>query len=282
MSWYKETNFIGCDMPFNSADFVIAGIPYDGTSSFRPGSRFGPDAIRRKSYAIETFSPELKKDLADYKICDAGNLEFPFGNRTAVLSAIEAAAAEIIAAEKKSLYIGGEHLITVPLVKKYHEKYPGLKVIHWDAHADMRDDYMGEKLSHATVARRITEIVGDKSHYMFGIRSGEKQEYDYIKEKGIFCDPKFELWAETMKKLKKFPVYFTLDLDVFDPACIPGLGTPEAGGIFFHHFMDFIKEFQGMNIVGMDVVEMAPDYDPAGNSAVFAAKVARELILSAV
>lgn len=281
MKMYKDTNFIGCDASFEESSFVIAGIPYDGTSSFRPGSRFGPDDIRKKSYSIETFSHEQEADLTDMKICDMGNLEFPFGNRDKVLAETEALAQKVIDSGKKGLYIGGEHLLTVPLVRRYADKYMGLKVIHFDAHADMRDEMLGERYSHATVARRITEMLGTKSHYMFGIRSFEKNEYEYIKKNKIFCDTNFERFFEACKKLKNSPVYFTFDLDVFNPAELPGLGTPEAGGITYKDYMKYLlKGLSSLNIVGMDVLEMAPHYDASGNSGVFAAKVIRELILA--
>lgn len=281
MKMYKETNFIGCEASFDEASFLIAGIPYDGTSSFRPGSRFGPDDIRKSSYSIETFSHVQEADLTDMKICDMGNLELPFGNRDRVLAETEALAQKIIDSGKKGLYIGGEHLLTLPLVRRYAEKYKGLRVIHFDAHADMRDEMLGERYSHATVARRLVEMVGAKSHYMFGIRSFEKDEYEFIKKNKIFCDSDFDRFFESCKKLKNTPVYFTLDLDVFNPAELPGLGTPEAGGIGYKDYMEYLlKGLSTLDIVGMDVLEMAPHCDPSGNSGVFAAKVIRELILA--
>ncbi|MEI7640683.1 MAG: agmatinase [bacterium] len=282
MNFYKETNFIACDATFKESKVVLAGLPYDGTSSFRPGSRFAPDAIRKASYSTESFSAVAEKDIADYKVCDMGNLEFPFGDRSKVLSETTGLAAHMIGNKKTAIYIGGEHLLTYPILTQYKAKYPNLRVVYWDAHADMRDDYLGDKLSHATAARRTAETVGADRLFMFGIRSFEKQEYLFMKKKEIFFDTYFEKFFEVIKKIKKYPVYFSLDMDVFDPAALPGLGTPEAGGIFYKDFLRFLEGLKQLNIVGMDVLELAPNYDASGNSSVFAAKVIRELILSAV
>jgi len=280
MKLSKETNFIGCDCDFEDSLLTIAGIPYDGTSSFRPGSRFAPDSIRKASYSIETFSPDSMLDIEDFKVSDIGNLEFPYGNREEVLCQTENLALHILKNKKKAIFIGGEHLLSYPLIKKYKEKFKDLKVIYFDAHADMRDSYLDDKLSHACAARRITEIVGKENIFMFGIRSFEKNEFNFIRNNNIFCDSKCEQIWNVIETIKSFPVYISLDLDVFDPACLPGLGTPEAGGIFYN---DFIEIMEGLSeikyLVSADVVELSPDYDPTGNSSVFTAKIIRELIL---
>ncbi len=280
MKLTKETNFIGCDYDFEESQLVLAGIPYDGTSSFRPGSRFAPDSIRKFSYSIETFSPDAVLDITDFKISDIGNVELPFGNREEVIGDIKNLAAYILKNKKKAVFMGGEHLLSYPVIEKYKERYKDLKVIYFDAHADMRDDYLNDKLSHACVARRITENIGKENIFMFGVRSFEKQEFNYIRNNNIFCDSKCEQIWNVIDTVKSFPVYLSLDLDVFDPACLPGLGTPEAGGIFYNDFVEILEGLSEIkNIVAADVVELSPTFDPCGNSSVFAAKVMRELIL---
>jgi agmatinase len=282
MNFIKDANFIGCDASFKSAETVIAGLPYDGTSSYRAGSRFAPDSIRQHSYGIETFSHEQERDITDYKIADMGNLEVPYGDSKACLKIVEELAGYLIKSRKKALYIGGEHLLTYPLIKQYGKKYKDLKVIYFDAHADFREAFTGSRLSHASAARLTAEVVGNENLYMFGIRSFEKNEWLYMKKNKIFVDSRIEKFYEVVEMIKDHPVYMSLDMDVFDPACLPGLGTPEAGGIFYTDFMKLMPGLSGLNIVGMDMLEISPDYDPLGNSSIFGAKVIRELLLNTV
>lgn len=280
MNFIKDASFIGCETPYKPARTVLAGLPYDGTSSFRPGSRFAPESIRKHSYAIESFSHEQERDITDYKVADIGNLELPYGDSKAVVKLVEELAAKMLKDKKKALYIGGEHLLTYPIMKQYAKKYKDLKVIYFDAHADFREGYTGSRLSHASAARLTAEEVGNENLYMFGIRSFEKNEWLYMKKNNIFVDSKVERFDEVADMIKDFPVYMSLDMDVFDPACLPGLGTPEAGGIFYADFMRLMPGLSKLNIVGMDVLEISPEYDSLGNSSIFAAKVIRELILN--
>jgi len=280
MNFIKSADFIGCNAAYKTARTVLAGLPYDGTSSFRPGSRFAPDSIRKYSYAIETFSHEQERDITDYKVADLGNLEMPYGDSKAVVKLVEELAAKMLKDKKKALYIGGEHLLTYPIMKQYSKKYKDLKVIYFDAHADFRESFTGSRLSHASAARLTAGEVGDKNLFMFGIRSFEKNEWLYMKKHNIFVDSKAVRFDEVADKIKGYPVYMSLDMDVFDPSCLPGLGTPEAGGIFYTDFMKLLPGLSKLDIVGMDVLEISPEYDPHGNSSIFAAKVIRELILN--
>jgi agmatinase len=282
MKFINTNGFITCDAPLRKSEFSLVGIPYDGTSSLRPGSRFAPDAIRKGSYGIETFSHEQEDDLTNYKISDLGNLEITYGSAEKVMEETEALASYMLKKTKKAMYIGGEHLLTYPILKKYAKKYKGLKVLYFDAHADMRAEFMGNKLSHANAARFAIGEIGMENLYMFGIRSFEKNEYAFIKKNKIFCDSNCERFAEAVEAVKGSPVYISLDMDVFDPACLPGLGTPEAGGIFYKDFVGFLPGIRELDIVGMDVLEISPEYDPHGNSCIFAAKVIRELILATI
>lgn len=271
--------FMGCESSYDEADLVMFGAPFDGTCSYRPGSRFAGAAVRTESYGIETYSPYLERDLADLSVFDAGELDLPFGNISEVLERIEEAASEIISDGKKMLMIGGEHLVTLGAVRAAAKKHPGLNILHFDAHADLRDDYMGERLSHATVIRRCHELVGGKVHQL-GIRSMTREEDLWARENVIQRKYDFETLDETIDDLRGKPVYLTIDLDVLDPSIFPGTGTPEPGGVSFTDLISAVHRVKGLDIVGCDVNELAPHYDGSGVSTVVACKVIRELILS--
>lgn len=271
---------MGACEALEQADWVMVGLPYDGTCSYRPGTRFGPEAVRSASWGIETYSPRLNQTLDDVAYFDAGELELPFGNRDEVLRRIRQASAEVLAAQKRWLGIGGEHLVTYPAFQAYVEAYPDIAVLHFDAHADLREDYLGERLSHATVLRRVVEHIGPERLVQVGIRSGPEEEFDWMRTHGTLFE-RLEEAPQARKRLEGRPVYLTIDLDVLDPSILPGTGTPEPGGMSYQEWMDWMSAFRGLNIVGIDVVELAPHYDPSGVSSVVAAKVIREALLVA-
>lgn len=273
--------FIGCDSDYEESKIVIFGAPYDGTCSYRPGTRFASAAIRNESYGIETFSPYQEKDLTDYKIFDGGDLELPFGDPVKPLEIIEAMEERILADDKLPVMIGGEHLVTLGAMRSVVKKYPNLHILHFDAHADLRDDYLSVKLSHATVMRRCHELVGDDRIYQFGIRSGDREEFTWGKEHVTTCRFNFETLADVVAKLQKenVPVYLTVDLDVLDPSVFPGTGTPEAGGVSFIELLNALKEVSKLNIVAADMNELSPVYDASGVSTAVACKLLRELLL---
>lgn len=272
--------FIGCDKEYKDADIVIFGAPFDSTTSFRPGTRFASKVMRSESFGLETYSPYQDKDLCDINVFDGGDLELPFGNTERVLDEISAMTKTILNDEKIPVMIGGEHLVTLGSVREVAKKYPDLHIIHFDAHTDLRDDYLGEKLSHATVIKRCHDILGDKRIFQFGIRSGEKYEFEFAKEHNFIN--KFDLNGldEAIEAIGDKPVYFTLDLDVLDPSIFPGTGTPEAGGVSFNELLQAIIKIGKLNIVGADVNELSPVYDQSGVSTAVACKVLRELLLS--
>lgn len=272
--------FIGCDKEYDDADVVIFGAPFDSTTSFRPGTRFASKAMRSESFGIETYSPYQDKDLCDIDVFDAGDLELPFGNTERVLKEISNLTALILSDNKLPIMIGGEHLVTLGAMREVVKKYPDLHIIHFDAHADLREDYLEEKLSHATVMHRCWDLVGDNRIFQFGIRSGDKCEFDFAK--GHTFMNKFNLYGldEVIDKLSGKPVYFTLDLDILDPSIFPGTGTPEAGGITFNELLNGIVKIGKLNIVGADVNELSPVYDQSGVSTAVACKTLRELLLS--
>jgi len=262
---------------FDEAEIVMVGLPYDGTCCSRPGTRFGPQEIRLASIDIESYSPIFNKDLADIKFYDAGELEFQFGNRDDALLKIECAARETFSVGKKWFGVGGEHLVTLPAVKACHEKYPELAVIHFDAHADLNETFLNESLSHATVVKRICDFVNPKNLSQIGIRSGTKDEYDWIKQHNTLVHSPGQLLDRVQNK----PVYLTIDLDALDPSVLPGTGTPEPGGLSFNDLMLWLVSIRGLNIVGADVVELSPHYDRSGVSTITAAKVIREVLFVA-
>lgn len=275
-------NFIGCDCEYENAQIVLFGAPFDSTTSFRPGARFGSSAIRHESFGLETYSPYQDKNLCDYKVFDSGDLELCFGKTELALSDIENRTSEILNDKKLPLLIGGEHLVTLGAVKAVYKKYPDLHIIHFDAHADLRNDYLGAELSHACVMRRSYDLVGDGRIHQFCIRSGDKSEFLFAKEHTDMHKFNFDGLSDLIKDLKKSetPIYFTIDLDCLDPSVFPGTGTPEAGGVTFIELLEAILKVCQANIVAVDINELAPMLDNSGVSTATACKVLRELILA--
>ncbi|WP_061313615.1 agmatinase [Clostridium botulinum] len=272
--------FIGCDNNYDESKIVIFGAPFDSTTSFRPGTRFASKVMRSESFGIETYSIYQDRDLEDICIFDGGDLELSFGNPENALTDIENFTAKLINYNKIPCMIGGEHLVTLGAFRAISKKYPDIHVIHFDAHADLRDEYLGQKLSHATVMHRIWDIIGDNRIFQFGIRSGEKSEI-YWGQNHVFTNKfNFHRLEQITNELKGKPVYFTLDLDVLDPSVFPGTGTPEAGGVTFMELLKAILDVSKLNIVGMDINELCPIYDQSGSSTALACKVLRELLLS--
>ena len=252
--WSKNiVNFIGCDSEYEEADIVLYGAPFDSTTSFRPGARFGCQAVRAESFGLETYSPYQEKELTDGKVFDSGDPELPMGSTEESLRMIEERCAAILADGKLPFLIGGEHLVTLGAVRAAQKKYPDLAIIHLDAHADLREDYLGVKLSHACVMRRCWELVGDGSIWQLGIRSGDREEFRWAGEGHVQMSP-FGLQdaKAAAEEFKGRPVYLTLDLDVLDPSVFPGTGTPE----------------------------LSPHYDASGVSTATAGKVIRELLIA--
>lgn len=274
--------FIGCDSEYEEANIVLFGAPFDSTTSFRPGARFGSAAMRHESFGIETYSPYQDEDLTDYKVFDSGDMELCFGSAAEALDDIEERAEIILNDGKLPLLIGGEHLVTLGSVRAVAKKYENLHIIHFDAHADLRDDYLGVKLSHACVIRRCHELVGDGHIHQFCIRSGEREEFKFADAHTDMHRFDFDGLAEVVEKLKKeqAPVYFTIDLDCLDPSVFPGTGTPEAGGVSFKEFLGAIEKVCEANVVAADVNELAPMLDASGASTAVACKVLRELLLA--
>lgn len=273
--------FLACDAEYEVAQTVLFGAPYDCTTSFRPGARFGSRAIRGESYGLESFSPYQQKDLADYPLFDGGDLDLAFGSPEPALKMIQAYTQEVLADGKRPFLLGGEHLVSLGAIRAAYEKHPDLHIIHFDAHADLRNDYLGQTLSHASVIRRGWDLLGDGRIFQFGIRSGDQEEFAWGKKHVHTQLFDFTDLEKTLGQIGDKPVYFTIDLDVLDPSIFPGTGTPEAGGVSFMELLSAaLAVCTNANVVACDVVELAPNLDPSGVSTAVACKVVREMLIA--
>ncbi len=279
----RSVGFLGASENYEKAKAVLVGLPMDYTVSLRPGARFGPQQIRNISIGLETYSPYQDKDLAEIVYYDAGDVELPFGNTEGSLVRMEEVARKIFAEGKKPFFLGGEHLVSLPLIKACVDFFPELVVLHFDAHTDLREEFYGEENSHATVMRKAADFLGKNNLYQFGIRSGLKEEFEFARENThLYIDEIFPALEHVVKEIKGKPVYLTLDIDVLDPAFAPGTGTPEPGGCSSREIFKAILTMQDLNIVGMDLVEVAPAYDQSERTAILAAKILREALLAFV
>lgn len=272
---------MACDAEYEDAKTVLFGAPFDSTTSYRPGTRFGSRTIRQESFGVETYSPYQDKDMTDYSFFDSGDLELCFGSSEKALQDIEERTQTILEDGKRPFMMGGEHLVTLGAVRAVYKKYPDLHIVHFDAHADLREEYLGAQLSHAAVLKRCWELVGDGKIFQFGIRSGDREEFLWGKDHVFTNKFNFNGLEKIVESLKGKPVYFTLDLDVLDPSVFPGTGTPEPGGVTFNELRDAVELVcSSLNIVGCDVNELSPPYDPSGISAAAACKIVREMLLA--
>lgn len=271
---FLDRSWMGQNADYDSSSIVMLGLPFDGTVSYRSGSRFAPEQIRLASWGLEEYSPRFDKDLADVNFHDAGDLEFPLGNTYKTLEVIEKNVEDIYRDGKKVFGIGGEHLVTLPEIKAVSKFYDNLGIIHFDAHTDLREEYLGEEMSHSAVIRHCSKIVGAKNLKQIGIRSGMKEEWEFMKENNTLAHKYSDL-----DELKGKNIFVTVDLDVLDPSVMSGTGTPEPGGMQFNELMGWFEYLKNFNIIGADVVELAPDYDTSGVSTAVATKVIRELLM---
>lgn len=271
---FLDRNWMGQNPDYETSKVVMIGLPFDGTVSYRPGSRFAPEQIRLASWGLEEYSPYFDKHLGDVNFHDAGDLEFPLGNTYKSLDVIERNVEEIYKDGKKVFGIGGEHLVTLPEIKALSKFYKDLAVVHFDAHTDLRREYLGEEMSHSAVIRHCTDIIGPQNLRQIGIRSGMKEEFEFMKIHNTLATNFSDLDA-----LKNKKIFVTVDLDVLDPSIMSGTGTPESGGLDFNTLIGWFKYLKDFDIVGADVVELAPDYDSSGVSTAVATKVIRELLM---
>ena len=277
---FNHLHFLGATSAYSSAKVVLCGCPFDGTTTYLPGSRFAPNAIREASDVLETYSPILNRDLSEIPLCDLGDLELPFGNTPRILNLIKKAISNILNDGKIPLIMGGEHLITYPIISAYTKYYPNLSVIQLDAHADLRENYLGEKLSHSTVMRRIVETVGGSNLIQLGIRSGTQEEFDFARQIGSLYDLNNDQLNVIKNQIEGKEIYISIDLDILDPSIMPGTGTPEPGGLDFEKLIEILTFFKEANVVGMDIVELLPQKSSNQiSSSIVAAKIIRESLL---
>jgi agmatinase len=255
----------------------LFGVPYDGTTSFRPGTRFGPAAIREVSSGLETYCPQLDADLEEVAFADLGAVDIPFGAPEPVVAAVKQATEAVLDLGLKPLMLGGEHSISSGAVAAVAERHPDLVLVQLDAHADLRHEWLGAHHSHACAMRRCLEVLPSGKLLQIAIRSGTREEFVELRREQRLVA--IEQMAEALKPLRGSPLYLTVDLDWFDPAVMPGTGTPEPGGFLWSHFAALVQELGHHKLVGADVVELSPQLDPTGVSNVLAAKVVRSLIL---
>ena len=275
--------YMGSQREIKNCSIGIFGVNYDGTTSFRSGTRFGPSAIRNVSQSLETFCPILEKDLSNIGYVDFGSLIIDLDNTESVINRVSLATKLLIKNNLKPLILGGEHSITTGVIETLVKKYPDLVIIQLDAHADLRDSYMNNKNSHACTMQRCIEKLPNKEIFQIGIRSGTKEEFQKMRENNQLIDLKKgdkNLLLSRLEKIKELPIYLTIDVDWFDPSLLSGTGTPEPGGFFWDDFEMIIKTLNKFNLIGADIVELAPEIDISGVSSIVAAKVARSLIMT--
>ena len=272
---FLDRNWMGENKNYEKSNIIMLGMPFDGTVSYRPGSRFAPEQIRLASWGLEEYSPYFDKHLEDCNFHDAGDLEFPLGNTKASLDLIQKNVEEIYKDKKRVFGIGGEHLVTLPEIKAISKYVDNIAIVHFDAHTDLREEYMGEALSHSAVIQHSGKIVGFENIKQIGIRSGMKEEFELMKKYNTLINNYSELDC-----LKNKNIFITVDLDVLDTSIMPGTGTPEVGGLTFNELIGWFKYLSNFNIIGADVVELAPDYDSSGASTAVATKVIRELLMT--
>jgi agmatinase len=283
---YSGKVFIRSHNNYEEGQAVIYGMPMDWTVSFRPGSRFGPGRIREVSIGLEEYSPYLDRLLEDVKYFDAGDIPLPFGNVEGSLDAIQSFVSKILDDDKMPIGLGGEHLVTWPVIQAVYQKYKqDLVIFHFDAHTDLRDHYEGYPYSHSTPIKKACDLIGGKNVYSFGIRSGMKEEFLWAKENmNLYKYDVLEPVKSVLPEIGSRPIYLTIDIDVLDPSAAPGTGTTEAGGITSRELLDTIHFManNGANVIGCDLVEVAPVYDHSEMTQIVASKIVRELILGFV
>ena len=275
---FLDRTWMGQNPDYDTANIIMLGLPFDGTVSYRSGSRFAPEQIRLASWGLEEYSPRFDKDINDCNFHDIGDLEFPLGNTVKSLELIKDNVKQIYDDGKRLLGIGGEHLVTYPEIISISDVYgDDLAIVHFDAHTDLRDEYMGEKLSHSAVIKLCSRYVRPENIKQIGIRSGMKEEWEFMKRNNTFIKDNNDY--KSLDCLLDKKVFITVDLDVLDPSVMSGTGTPESGGMSFNELMGWFEYLKKFDIIGADVVELAPDYDTSGCSTAVATKVIRELLM---
>ncbi|MFA0889951.1 MAG: agmatinase [Synergistales bacterium] len=276
------TRFIANSLKLDESKWVLLGIPMDFTVSRKSGSRFGSESIRAESLNLETYSPSQNRDLSEICFYDLEDLSFPYGDVQQALDTVEKVARRLLARGKYLAGLGGEHLVSLPLIRAAASFWPDLRVVHFDAHADLRTKLRGGALSHSSVMRHVSQTCLGETHrlYQFGIRSGCSEEMEWGRtHTNLNLFDVLDPLKKSLEELGSHPVYLSIDIDVVDPAAAPGTGTPEAGGITSRELLESIHSMKGLNLVGFDLVEVAPDLDVNDITSALAAKCVREALI---
>lgn len=277
--------FSGFQKPYEKAEYIIFGVPFDATSTYRAGARFGPASIRQASLNIETYSVRTGIDVEDLSLHDLGDIHVS-ADTDKTLKTLELVTKDILKAEKTPVAIGGEHTITFGLTRGLAKNASTTAIISFDAHLDLRNEFQGLKMSHTTFMRRINEKVRPAKIIEIGTRAVCKEELTYAKKAGIeFYTTQNVRKVGTKRishqleeKLAKYKnIYVSVDMDILDPAFVPAVQNPEADGLEMHHLLDILETVCDKRVVGFDVLEIAPDYDQ-GISAIQTAKVIFEML----
>ena len=276
--------FMGAKRSPDNCSIGIFGVNYDGTCSFKPGARFGPEAIRQVSIGLEAYCPKLDKDLKDITYVDFGSILIDKNDSESIIESVKSATNYLISKSLSPIMLGGEHSITRGAIEALVKKYPDLILIQLDAHADLRESYIGNKHSHACTMKRCLEVLPEKKILQVGIRSGTKEEFQFMHDNNQLIDflpgGNTQEFKKALIPYSNYPIYLTIDLDWFDPSLLAGTGTPEPGGFFWNDFEEILKTLKEFRIVASDIVELSPEIDKSGVSSIVAAKVLRSLILS--
>ncbi len=277
-----EIRFLSARADSAGSPWQLIGLPYDGTSSYRRGAQFGPAEIRLASDSIESYSYYQNRDLEGLNFFDMGDLELAGANPEEAVNRISQLYAEKYRQGARLFGLGGDHTVTIGAVQGLVQAGIRPHILYLDAHLDLREAYTGGIFSHACVARRLLDLVGPDHLIQWGMRSGEMSEFEHAQRLGTYRENDLKSLHDACDDLCGPPIYLTLDLDLFDPAELPGVGNPEPGGLRFAEFLSFLPELGRLDVIGADVVELAPNWDSGGRSSVMAAEVIRELLLSIV
>jgi agmatinase len=272
--------FLGANKKGSRGEAAIIGVPFDGTKSNRPGTRFGPEAIRKGSLSLEVYGPYLDRDLDNLDYVDLGDLEVSHGSVEKMTEQVSESVENVLKLNMQPILLGGEHTITIGAVKAMIKKYPDLVILQLDAHTDFCTQHEGESSYYLEALKRIIHEIPPDRFYRLGVRSGSREEFlkSGIKLPLAFNGEIRDVGHVLNSIPKNAPIYVTLDMDVFDPSVVPGVSHPVPMGLTYREFVQLLRGLVWRKLVGFDVVELAPEYDQTGISAVMAASAVRDLM----
>jgi agmatinase len=272
-------------------DVAVVGVPFDSGVSYRPGARFGPAHIRQSSRLLRPYNPALNRmPFASQQVVDAGDIDCNPFNIPEALAAIEEQVGALTQGGRRVVTLGGDHTIALPILRALHRQYGEITVVHFDAHLDTWNSYFGIDTTHGTPFRRASEegLINTRTSVHVGTRGplysatdlSDDEELGFQVISSVDVQDRGMDWGlqRLRDRVGDTPIYISIDIDVLDPAHAPGTGTPEAGGLTSRELLGFVRSFASLNVVGADVVEVAPAYDHAEITGIAAAHVAYELL----